>query len=75
MFYGVKDIQCILNKITEDVDYKKRFLKKTEDFCNNSDYLSICNVISEGYYEAFDGYDSDVCEQFLTIFESLGKEM
>ncbi len=35
------------------------------------DYTAICDVISDGYIERFDRYDSDVAEQFIRAYEAV----
>ena len=40
-----------------------------------ADRGAIKAVLEEGYYERFDCYDSDVCEQFIQAFIEVHKEM
>lgn len=67
--YDSNDIQNILNRLTNDSAYKEKFMKYAKEYMSGSDYLALGHVISEGWYETFDRYDSDLCEQFLTIYE------
>ena len=41
---------------------------------NTLDYLAIMHVLQDGSYEAFDQFDSDVCESFIQIYEAAQKE-
>lgn len=66
--YNNNDIQCILDYITEDNNRKQLFFIVLP---NTKDGSDIKNIINSGYYEDFDKYDSDVCEQFLKCFEQL----
>ena len=38
---------------------------------NDRDRGAITVVLSDGYYEAFDRYDSDVAEQFITAYRKV----
>lgn len=67
--YTNNDIQKILDLLSNNTEYRTKFLQVAFNQLNNSDYFAITNVIKQGYYEAFDRYDSDVCEQFLHVYE------
>lgn len=67
--YSSKDIQDIITRLNGDKELKTEFISRVCKYCNNSDSLAIKDVLSDGCYERFDRYDSDVCEQFLTVWE------
>lgn len=53
----------------KDLDSRKDlFLFVVSHKTNNSDFMAIKDVLDDGYYERFDRYDSDVVEQFITIY-------
>ena len=66
--YNNNDIQQILDYIREDSDRQQLFFMVLP---NTKDGSDIKSVIKSGYYEEFNRYDSDVCEQFLQCYEKL----
>lgn len=69
--YNNDEVQEILSRLERDTNYKHLFLKVAKEQMSNSDYFALLDVIGDGYYERFDRYDSDVCEQFLQIYEKV----
>ena len=69
--YDNHEIQEILSRLERDTNYKQLFLKVAKRQMSSSDYFALLDVIGDGYYERFDRYDSDVCEQFLQIYEKV----
>ena len=59
------DIQRMIEECQSDLTLKAKVL---DGMANTSDRLKASDVISAGYYERFDRYDSDVCEQFITAY-------
>ncbi len=62
------------NQLQDMITYVKRnqpaaFFEELEKI-NDSDKRAIKRVIDEGWYEEFDRYDSDVCEEFIRIYEA-----
>ena len=64
--YTNEDIQEIITKVRNDLGLSKKVLDQITDY---SDWKAVQNVIDDGWYEAFDRYDSDVCEQFIKAYE------
>lgn len=69
--YNNHEIQEILSRLEREPNYKHLFLKIAKVQMSSSDYNALLDVIGDGYYERFDRYDSDVCEQFLQIYEKV----
>lgn len=72
-FYNNVDIQNMLyflNYHKNDKEYTV-FMKYISEHSNVNDANAIKHCVSECYYEEFDSYDSDVCEQFISAFEKL----
>lgn len=68
--YTYDDIQKMLEKINKAPDHiKEAFREYVNEHTNFKDANSIMDCVKQAYYEAFDRYDSDVCEQFLTFYE------
>lgn len=65
--YTTKDIQHMLNECNRDLDLKDRILSQFR----GSDRFDMVAVFEDGYYERFDRYDSDLCEQFITAYEKI----
>lgn len=66
--YDENDVNLMMKYITEDKVRYKYFCKY---LANSEDGRAIKTALSEGWYEAFMRYDSDVMEQFITMFENL----
>ena len=66
--YNNDQIQEMITVCHNDPDRKKAVLSQIKD---QRDRDSVRYVINDGYYEAFDRFDSDVCEQFLTAYETV----
>ena len=64
--YNCNDIQNMITACKNDEDLAERVVSHIKDFRDSS---AVRSVIREGYYEYFDRYDSDVCEQFISAFE------
>ena len=63
--YNNDDIQKMITKCKNDAALREKVL----DGVSSHDKFSVADVISDGWYERFDRYDSDVCEQFITAYE------
>ncbi len=68
MMYNNDQIQEMITVCHNDPDRKRAILSRIRDL---RDRESIRYAINEGYYEAFDRFDSDVCEQFITAYETV----
>lgn len=68
-FYSSDDIQAMLNFISHHDDRPEYHAFLNYISKNTTDTGAIKHCISEGWYEEFDRYDSDVCEQFIRCFE------
>ena len=63
--YTNDDIQDMLMECNENCNLKDSILK-----CfSGRDKSAMADVFEDGYYERFDRYDSDVCEQFIKAYE------
>lgn len=71
MLYGKKDIQNAVVAVHNDNHFKE--LAKSR--MSAKDYQALEHVLNEQYYEVFDRYDSDVCEQFIEIYEGYKQEV
>ena len=67
--YDSDDIQSILNDLNADEIYKQRFMKIAQDKMSFMDFGAVKYVIRDGFVESFTRFDSDVCEQFLNVYE------
>lgn len=65
--YDNNQIQDMIERCRANKVLCKSVLDQISDY---SDWRAIQHVISEGWYETFDRYDSDVCEQFITAYEN-----
>ena len=63
--YNNDDIQKMIQTVNSNRETFNPFL----DEINSRDRGAIERVLSDGWVEAFDRYDSDVCEKFITAFE------
>lgn len=64
-------IQQMLQYLNEIKNRKDVFLFVASHKTNKSDLMAMKDVLDDGYYERFDRYDSDVTEQFITIYQQL----
>lgn len=64
-------LQKMIQYLTEVDNRKDLFLFVASHKTNNSDLMAMKDVLDDGYYERFDRYDSDVAEQFITIYQQL----
>ena len=64
--YNYNDIQNMIERVNNDGTADK-ILRHIQDY----DKGSVRNVLKSGYYETFDRYDSDVCEQFIRAYEEV----
>lgn len=65
MIYSNDDVQKVIEQVNADSDLKSRILSHL----NVVDRNAVCDVLQDGWYERFDRYDSDVCENFLLYYE------
>lgn len=63
--YNYDDIQNMIDRVNNDGTADK-ILQHISDY----DKGSVRNVLKSGYYETFNRYDSDVCEQFIRAYEN-----
>ena len=63
--YTNDDIQNMLDVCGMDIKLKDAVLSHF----TGADKAAMSDVFSDGYYERFDRYDSNVCEQFITAYE------
>ena len=63
--YNNEQIQEMLTTVKNNSALKERVLAHFHGI----DAGPIRNVIADGWLEAFDRYDSDLCEQFITAYE------
>lgn len=68
--YSDNDIQEMIDNLLNDKCLRDEFNEELE-IMSPSDRVAIRDVLSDGYVERFDRYDSDVCEQFISIYESV----
>ena len=65
--YSNNDIQDMIQTAKAN---KQQFFEQIDSAgISQSDKISIKSAINDGWYEAFDRYDSAVCDHFITIFE------
>ena len=69
MFYTNDDIQIMLNQTIKNPDLKERIRSHFK-----GDLPALNDVLSDGYVDRFDRYDSDVCEQFISAYLAETKE-
>ena len=67
--YDSDDLQSILNDLNADEIYKQRFMKIAQDKMGFMDFGAVKHVVRDGFAESFTRFDSDVCEQFLNVYE------
>ena len=67
--YDSDDIQSILNGLNADEIYRQRFMEIAQDKMGYMDFGAIKYVVRDGFAESFTRFDSDVCEQFLNVYE------
>ena len=69
--YNNNDIERFLIEARKN---KEKVLAAIKKNANGMDYYALCEVVNESDFvaEDFCRYDSDVCEQFLTIMEIVG---
>ncbi len=60
------ELQDMLSTVKKDEALREKLFELT---AHSSDAAAIRHCISEGWYEAFDRYDSDVCEQFIAAYK------
>jgi hypothetical protein len=72
--YNTNQIQEMLNKLNTNQPMLKTFCAKLEKL-NASDRMAIMDVLRDGSVERFDRYDSDVCEQFISLYENVEREL
>ena len=59
-------LQEMINKVNSNDDLKQRILGRIKF---DDDHRAIERVLKEGWYEAFDRYDSDVAEKFIRAYQ------
>ena len=67
--YDSDDLQSILNDLNADEIYKQRFMEIAQDKMGIMDFGAVKYVVRDGFVESFTRFDSDVCEQFLDVYE------
>ena len=67
--YDSDDLQSILNDLNGDEIYKQRFMKIAQDKIGYMHIGANNYVFRYGFVESFTRFDSDVCEQFLNVYE------
>ena len=65
MMYNNTQIQEMLTTVKNNPELKKRVIAHFHGI----DAGPIRNVIADGWLEAFNRYDSDLCEQFITAYK------
>ena len=66
--YNYNDIQNMIEKVNAEGTAEQIL-----DHITDHDKAAVREVLRSGYYEDFDRYDSDVCEQFILAYEALYK--
>ena len=69
--YNNDDIQEMIKETKSDEKLRNAILAQL----SGRDKAAVEDVLAEGWYERFDRYDSDVCEQFITAYENANKEV
>ena len=69
MLYTSDDIQDMLDSCKKNVKLKEAVISHF----TGRDKGAISDVLDDGYYERFDRYDSDICEQFIKAYEKEAK--
>ena len=67
-FYDNDDVQNMLNFLHYNKKALERFKVEIKDY-SFADKEAMLYAISESWYEAFDRYDSAVCDYFIKSFE------
>lgn len=67
-FYNNDDVQKMLNYLHYNTISKAIFINKIKDY-SPADKQGMLYAIDEAWYEAFDRYDSAVCDSFIRSFE------
>lgn len=74
--FSSEEIQEMLDKVNDSDLIKNELLNRLNDLCereyiSESDLAAIKDCIEDGLYESFEAYDSDVCEQFISVYEAV----
>ena len=64
--YSNDDIQDMISEVNKNLKLKEKLLAHF----SGSDLHAMQDVLNDGWYERFDRYDSDVCEQFIKAYEA-----
>ncbi len=64
--YTNDNIQDMLMEVNSNNSLKEKVLAHF----TGRDLSAVKDVLDDGYYERFDRYDSDVCEQFIRAYET-----
>ncbi len=67
--YNNDDIQDMIEECNESNELKEAILNNF----SGADKRAMIDVLDDGYYDRFDRYDSDVCEQFIRAYEKESK--
>ena len=67
--YDSDDLQSILNDLNADEIYKQRFMEIAQDKMGFMDFGAVRYVVRDCFVESFTLFYSDVCEQFLDVYE------
>lgn len=71
MLYTNDDVQILIDQTNKDPKLKELIRSQFA----GRDLLALNDVLSDGTYERFDRYDSDVCEQFISAYENSVKQL
>lgn len=64
--YSNDDIQDMITAVNDDQKLKEKVL----GHFSGNDLHAMQDVLNDGWYERFDRYDSDICEQFIRAYEA-----
>lgn len=64
--YSNDDIQDMITAVNDNQTLKEKVL----GHFSGNDLYAMQDVLNDGWYERFDRYDSDICEQFIITYEA-----
>ncbi len=64
--YSNDDVQDMISEVNKNLKLKEKLL----GHFSGSDLHAMQDVLKDGWYERFDRYDSDVCEQFIKAYKA-----
>jgi len=73
--YNNDDIQNMIEAVESNPEpfFNAMNSKVVNNTLSFRDAEAMRHVVKEGWYEVFERYDSDVCERFIRIFESVAE--